>query len=191
MIRTGTLTHYKGTMVCGFCPGSGSTAEKSFNRADVFKRHLTSVHAAEQMPPNSRQKTSVAGHGNSGKKLLGYAPDAMGKCSTCAATFSNAQDFYEHLGDCVLRIVQQEEPVEVINAALLAEVENDQSIRLHETLRSQCQPCLDGPSRLWKDDMMLDTDYEVRIKHSDDEGKHTSLILMFRRCNEQRPSRIL
>jgi hypothetical protein len=47
-----TLTHYKDTMICGFCPGSGSMAEKSFNRADVFKRHLTSVHAVEQTPPN-------------------------------------------------------------------------------------------------------------------------------------------
>ncbi|OBT49920.1 hypothetical protein VE04_09616 [Pseudogymnoascus sp. 24MN13] len=53
-----TLTHYKGTMVCGFCPGSGSAAEKSFNRADVFKRHLTGAHRVEQVPPNSRRKTS-------------------------------------------------------------------------------------------------------------------------------------
>src|SRR6266516_935480 len=43
-----TLAHYKGTMVCDFCPGSASVAEKSFNRADVFKRHLTSVHGVEQ-----------------------------------------------------------------------------------------------------------------------------------------------
>ncbi|TVY64246.1 Transcriptional regulator prz1 [Lachnellula suecica] len=118
-----TLTHYKGIMVCGFCPGSGSAAEKSFNRADVFKRHLTSVHGVEQTPPNSRKKTS--GRSSSGKKLSGYAPDATGKCSTCTATFSNAQDFYEHLDDCVLRIVQQEEPSEVMKAARLSEAEND------------------------------------------------------------------
>jgi hypothetical protein len=109
-----TLTHYKGTMVCGFCSGSGSSAEKSFNRADVFKRHLTSVHAVEQTPPNSRKKTS--GGVNAGKKLAGYAPDATGKCSTCSAMFQNAQDFYEHLDDCVLRRVQQEDPSEAINA---------------------------------------------------------------------------
>jgi hypothetical protein len=131
-----TLTHYKGTMVCGFCPGSGSTAEKSFNRADVFKRHLTSVHAAEQTPPNSRKKTS--GGVNAGKKLAGYAPDATGKCSTCSAMFQNAQDFYEHLDDCVLRIVQQEEPSEAINAQRLAEVENDPAV--HETLRNNGLP---------------------------------------------------
>lgn len=257
-----TLTHYKGTMVCGFCPGSGSAAEKSFNRADVFKRHLTSVHAVEQTPPNSRKKTS--GNINSTKKLSGYAPDATGKCSTCSGTFSNAQDFYEHLDDCVLRIVQQEEPSEAINAARLAEVEQDQAV--HETLRNNSLPttttniysaeddedeedfdddkdddftlrskssrkvrgnrnpangvqksrglthskggvtlntkgrkkrkdypsswgcptsqmkmkkrvlCVfDGPRRLWKDDMMLDTDYEVRMKLSDGKAYVTDL----------------
>ena len=257
-----TLTHYKGTMVCGFCPGSGSAAEKSFNRADVFKRHLTSVHAVEQTPPNSRKKTS--GNINSGKKLSGYAPDATGKCSTCSATFSNAQDFYEHLDDCVLRIVQQEEPSEAINARRLAEVEQDHAV--HETLRNNALPtttsnvysadedeeeeemddendddfslrakssrkgrgnrnpangvqksrglthskggvtlnskgrkkrkdypsswgcpgsqmkmkkrvlCVfDGPRRLWKDDMMLDTDYEVRMKLGDDKAYVTDL----------------
>jgi hypothetical protein len=257
-----TLTHYKGTMVCGFCPGSGSAAEKSFNRADVFKRHLTSVHAVEQTPPNSRKKTS--GNINSTKKLSGYAPDATGKCSTCSGTFSNAQDFYEHLDDCVLRIVQQEEPSEAINAARLAEVEEDHDV--HSTLRSHSLPttttnaysadddddeeefeddndddfsprsklskkgrgnknpangvqksrglthskggvvlhtkgrkkrkdypsswgcpssqmkmkkrvlCVfDGPRRLWKDDMMLDMDYEVRMKLSDGKAYVTDL----------------
>ena len=257
-----TLTHYKGTMVCGFCPGSGSAAEKSFNRADVFKRHLTSVHAVEQTPPNSRKKTN--GNINTGKKLSGYAPDATGKCSTCSATFSNAQDFYEHLDDCVLRIVQQEEPSEAINARRLAEVEQDHAV--HETLRNNSLPtttshvysadededdeemddendddfslrakssrkgrgnrnpangvlksrglthskggvtlnskgrkkrkdypsswgcpasqmkmkkrvlCVfDGPRRLWKDDMMLDTDYEVRLKLGDDKAYVTDL----------------
>ncbi|KAI1173709.1 hypothetical protein F4777DRAFT_427218 [Nemania sp. FL0916] len=122
-----TLTHYKGTMVCGFCPGSGSSAEKSFNRADVFKRHLTAVHGVEQTPPNSRKKTSPSA--NSGKKLTGYAPDATGKCSTCSATFSSAQDFYEHLDECVLRIVQQEDPAEAINAQRLAEVEDDKDVQ--------------------------------------------------------------
>lgn len=131
-----TLTHYKGTMVCGFCPGSGSAAEKSFNRADVFKRHLTAVHGVEQSPPNSRKKSAAIA--NSGKKLTGYASDATGKCSTCSQTFSNAQDFYEHLDDCVLRIVQQEDPAEAINAKRLAEVENDKDV--HQTLEKNNLP---------------------------------------------------
>lgn len=131
-----TLTHYKGTMVCGFCPGSGSAAEKSFNRADVFKRHLTAVHGVEQTPPNSRKKSAGASNGSA--KLTGYAPDATGKCSTCTQTFNNAQDFYEHLDDCVLRIVQQEDPAEAINAQRLAEVENDRDV--HNTLEKNHLP---------------------------------------------------
>lgn len=132
-----TLTHYKGTMVCGFCPGSGSAAEKSFNRADVFKRHLTAVHGVEQTPPNSRKKAGSNGSA-AAKNLTGYAPDATGKCSTCSQTFSNAQDFYEHLDDCVLRIVQQEDPAEAINAKRLAEVENDRDV--HNTLEKNHLP---------------------------------------------------
>lgn len=134
-----TLTHYKGTMVCGFCPGSGSAAEKSFNRADVFKRHLTAVHGVEQTPPNSRKNKNPPNLANSGKKPgAGYAEGATGKCSTCTQTFSNAQDFYEHLDDCVLRIVQQEDPAEAINARRLAEVENDQEV--HATLAKNNLP---------------------------------------------------
>lgn len=117
-----------GTMVCGFCPGPGSAAEKSFNRADVFKRHLTSVHNVEQTPPNSRKRSPTA----LVKKPTGYPHDATGKCSTCSAMFSNAQEFYEHLDDCVLRVVQQEEPSEAINEQRLAEVANDQDVQ--ETL---------------------------------------------------------
>ena len=121
-----TLTHYKGTMVCDFCPGSGSSAEKSFNRADVFKRHLTSVHGVEQTPPNSRKKSPST---PSAKKPSNVSPDAAGKCSTCSSLFHNAQDFYEHLDDCVLRVVQQEEPSEAINEQRLAEVADDPAVQ--------------------------------------------------------------
>ncbi|OKL56879.1 hypothetical protein UA08_07759 [Talaromyces atroroseus] len=144
-----TLTHYKGTMVCGFCPGSGSAAEKSFNRADVFKRHLMSVHGVEQTAPNCRKRSPTSGsssdqHSSSSSStnnnssnqqrqqnsLAGYSEDATGKCSTCSGTFSNAQDFYEHLDDCVLRVVQQEEPSEAINQKRLAEVAGDEDVKL-------------------------------------------------------------
>ncbi len=163
-----TLTHYKGTMVCGFCPGSGSAAEKSFNRADVFKRHLTAVHGVEQTPPNSRKKS--AGHV---KKLSAYPPDATGKCSTCSQTFSNAQDFYEHLDDCVLRIVQQEDPAEAVNAKRLAEVENDPSV--HATLEKNMLPTTgtqtsstadDEEDEDMDEDELADEDSKGRVKTS-------------------------
>ncbi|KAF2721805.1 hypothetical protein K431DRAFT_64048 [Polychaeton citri CBS 116435] len=121
-----TLTHYKGTMVCGFCPGSGSAAEKSFNRADVFKRHLTSVHGVEQTPPNSRKKSPTV---QNIKKQTGNQREISGMCSTCGVTFANAQDFYEHLDDCVLRVVQQADPCEAINEKLLTSVAEDNDVK--------------------------------------------------------------
>jgi len=162
-----TLTHYKGTMVCGFCPGSGSAAEKSFNRADVFKRHLTAVHGVEQTPPNSRKKAGSNGS-NAAKKLTGYAPDATGKCSTCSQTFSNAQDFYEHLDDCVLRIVQQEDPAEAINAQRLAEVENDRDV--HETLEKNHLPTTTMTTSIEEDE---DDDMDDDLADDDFKGSRS------------------
>ncbi|CAI4212940.1 unnamed protein product [Parascedosporium putredinis] len=197
-----TLTHYKGTMVCGFCPGSGSAAEKSFNRADVFKRHLTAVHGVEQTPPNSRKKT----------------PSTV----TCSQTFGNAQDFYEHLDDCVLRIVQQEDPAEAVNAKRLQEVENDREEEDEDmqqddededeeaptfkkggagskrkagnpangnrrdypsswgfdkgqmTMKKRVMAVFEGPRRLAKDDMMLSTEHEVRVRLSDVDSSYVT-----------------
>ena len=57
------------------------------------------------------------------------AVDATGKCSTCSATFKNAQEFYEHLDDCVLRVVQREEPSEAINEQHLGGIVNDEAVR--------------------------------------------------------------
>lgn len=147
-----TLTHYKGTMVCGFCPGSGSPAEKSFNRADVFKRHLTSVHGVEQTPPNCRKRSPTAAT----KKSTNYSNDATGKCSTCSGTFSNAQDFYEHLDDCVLRVVQQEEPSEAINQQRLAEVALDEEVK--KTMEKHQLLDVAGPVETYDDNDSHDDD---------------------------------
>lgn len=141
-----TLTHYRGTMVCGFCPGSGSAAEKSFNRADVFKRHLTTVHGVEQTPPNSRKRSPS----RPTVSLSSYCQDATGKCSTCGASFNNAQDFYEHLDDCVLKVVQQEEPSEAVNARRLGEVANDQDVQA--TLERNNIKLEDSPGELEEED---------------------------------------
>ncbi|RMZ90780.1 hypothetical protein DV736_g1987, partial [Chaetothyriales sp. CBS 134916] len=204
-----TLTHYKGTMVCGFCPGSGSAAEKSFNRADVFKRHLTAVHGVEQTPPNSRKRSA-----SSTKKLTSYCQDATGKCSTCSATFSNAQDFYEHLDDCVLRVVQREEPSMIKSGKAPANVKavisggiqklkagkkgmtwskggvalvgKGRKKRKHYPpswgmsaekmqMKKRVLCVYDGERRLWKDDMMLHNQFEVRMKLPDGKSYVTDL----------------
>ena len=90
-----TLTHFKGTMVCGFCPGVGPAAEKSFNRADVFKRHLTSVHGVERSRPHNHRKITP------NESLI----DVSNTCSTCLETFQNPQEFYDHLDGCLLRFI--------------------------------------------------------------------------------------
>ncbi|KAI5814021.1 hypothetical protein BZA77DRAFT_334648 [Pyronema omphalodes] len=117
-----TLTHYKGTMVCGFCPSPGSAMEKSFNRADVFKRHLMAVHSVEQTPPNGRQKKR-------GKVAVsdGQEEFQQGRCSTCNRMFPTAQEFYEHLDECVLSKVVQEEPAAKANERNLAMVKVEES----------------------------------------------------------------
>jgi hypothetical protein len=97
------------------------------------------VHGVEQAPPNSRKKAAAAAAAAavvtgdpaaiaiSAKHIpaMSYSSEATGKCSTCSQMFSSAQELYEHIDECVLRIVQQEDPAEVINARRLAEVEND------------------------------------------------------------------
>ncbi|KAG9749412.1 hypothetical protein KCU73_g6836, partial [Aureobasidium melanogenum] len=120
-----TLTHYKGTMVCGFCPGSGSSSEKSFNRADVFKRHLTSVHGVEQTAPNARRRSGGSSSSKSALNKIGIT----GMCSTCGVAFANVQDFYEHLDDCVLRVIQQGDPCEAINERILSSMIDDKAVR--------------------------------------------------------------
>jgi len=90
-------THYKGTMVCGLCPGLGTAVEKSFNRVDVFKRHLVSVHRVEQSRSEISTKSCLA-------PIERRSLDSpLGICSICSKMFSTAQESYEHLDDCVLR----------------------------------------------------------------------------------------
>ena len=100
------LTHYKGTMVCPFCHGAGTAYEKAFNRADVFKRHLTAVHNVEQTPPNSKKGSATTG----GHRATATAEGEEGgrgsaTCSICRSQFLTAQEFYEHLDDCVLNVI--------------------------------------------------------------------------------------
>ena len=52
--------------------------------------------------------------------------------------FANAQELYEHLDDCVLHVVQQEEPSEAINERIMRSVANDDNVR--ETLDRHTLP---------------------------------------------------
>ncbi|KAG5929341.1 hypothetical protein E4U42_006172 [Claviceps africana] len=99
------LTHYRGTMVCPFCPRIGSPYETVFGRADVFKRHLATTHNGDQTPTNNR-RSSLAylldDHEHASSSGLS---NAGARCSICGGRFATAQDFYEHLDDCVLRVI--------------------------------------------------------------------------------------
>ncbi|KAL6911166.1 hypothetical protein GGI43DRAFT_379095 [Trichoderma evansii] len=94
------LTHYRGTMVCPFCPGVGTAFAKAFNRADVFKRHLAAAHQVEQAPLHSHTT-------NRGGRLITLSANsgASAICSICNNRFAAPQDFYEHLDDCVLSVI--------------------------------------------------------------------------------------
>lgn len=114
-----TLTHYKGTMVCDFCAGAGTPLEKSYNRADVFKRHLMAMHNVEQSTPNGRQKKLK----QKGQQTESTGEEFQsGRCSTCNITFPTAQQFYEHLDDCVLSKVVEAEPSAIHNDRNLSQV---------------------------------------------------------------------
>ncbi|KAF2258458.1 hypothetical protein CC78DRAFT_587149 [Lojkania enalia] len=86
-----TLTHSKGTWVCCFCPDhpkSSTGIEKTFNRADLFKRHLARFH-------NVRSNKPSAGN-------LKLVTEKVGDSSACFVIYDNARKFYKHLDNCIL-----------------------------------------------------------------------------------------
>lgn len=161
-----TLTHYKGTMVCNFCPGGGSAAEKSFNRADVFKRHLTSVHGVEQTAPNSRKKSPAL---SSAKKAVTYTHDSAGKCSTCSAMFNNPQDLYNHLDDCIYAQLENADPSEEINERLLGEVADDKDVQ--ETMERDMRATNSGMNYNTGGGVVLEDDDDDEDDEEDDDNE--------------------
>lgn len=77
------MTHFKGTISCSFCPASSSAAEKSYNSAESFKDHLSSVHGPWRLDPQ------------------------RGSCSTCGLAVNNMQRLFEHVNECIVRIVEE------------------------------------------------------------------------------------
>lgn len=73
-------------------PRVRSASEKTFDRADLFKRHLISHQSVNQTPSNNREK-SINCFTN--RKISTQIADATGKCSLCSAKFENAQEFYD------------------------------------------------------------------------------------------------
>lgn len=79
------LTHYRGTLACPVCPADSE--ESVFHRADVFKRHLVSVHHVEH---NGSEPYS-------------------GGCTVCnkkEGTFGTLGEYYEHLDECIMAVLE-------------------------------------------------------------------------------------
>ncbi|KAI5290481.1 hypothetical protein KEM54_001405 [Ascosphaera aggregata] len=129
-----TLTHYRGNLVCGFCPNAGTPMETFFDRADSFKKHLISVHKVEQTAPNCRKRSPSALESRCRGNLKQYGLGATGRCSTCFEVYGNAQDFYEHLDECVMKAVFPQGRPETIICRQWTEIAEDAAEK--ETLRS-------------------------------------------------------
>lgn len=117
-----TLIHYQGTIICPFCPGVGTDFEKSFSRADNFKKHLMKSHGVEQTPPNSRKNLLASGGGATGH--IG----ANATCSICRGQFATAQAFYEHLDECIVSQVLSTVPR---HSTTYADADHDGGTRRH------------------------------------------------------------
>ncbi|KAF4760979.1 hypothetical protein HAV15_006523 [Penicillium sp. str.  len=131
------LTHYKGVMVCHFCPGAGTPKEKSFTRADVFKRHLVTVHGVKQLQPNQLDQSPTS----SIKTDMDHTGDSTENCSICNEPFEDAQDFYKHIDNCVMLKVMQGSSEPVNNMRLPEVSEDEETVDHHgyssSSVRSQ------------------------------------------------------
>ena len=83
--------------------------------------------------------------------------------------FHNAQEFYEHLDDCVLRVVQQEEPSEAINEQRLSEVVNDRAVQ--DTMERNMIPASMGSTA---DDSEDDDGDETKEESAEDSWQSSS-----------------
>ncbi|OQD62647.1 hypothetical protein PENPOL_c011G06806 [Penicillium polonicum] len=117
------LAHYKGVMVCQFCPGAGTPKETSFTRADVFKRHLVTVHGVKQLQPNRLDQSPTS----SIKTDINHTGDTTGNCSICNEHFGDAQDFYKHIDYCVMLKVMQRSSEPAKNMRLPEVIEDEET----------------------------------------------------------------
>jgi hypothetical protein len=88
-------------------------------------------------------------------------------CSTCSINFSSAQEFYEHLDDCVLRVVQQIDPAEAINQKHLTAIAEDKD--LQDTMDKHHLPSsLEGSVLSFDDDEDDDDEDAIEVDDAND-----------------------
>jgi hypothetical protein len=115
------LSHYRGTMLCGICSSGRSTADRSFNRTDILKRHLAEAHGVFQ--PSTGGPTAAFGREDLTDEIEESVLSACVECSTCDSKFKYVLEFHEHLDDCVLRTVHQSCEGSSINAEITIDAE--------------------------------------------------------------------
>ena len=98
------FTHFKGTLVCGFCTSDSTSFSQAADRVDLFLTHLIKNHGVRvwhiEPPSDSGRlvRTNRTSKSNS----------PVATCSVCSEPFT-AQVLYEHLPGCILREVTKYE----------------------------------------------------------------------------------
>ncbi|KAI1622934.1 hypothetical protein EDD37DRAFT_658345 [Exophiala viscosa] len=141
-----TICHYRGFMVCEYCPGAHSPNEISFHRVDALKQHLVHVHHVERTTkknkkvpastvcPNDHQV--IVHHGESMIISSTSSASSIPRCSLCGYIFQQPQHWYNHLDDCILSTILQDVPSNHINTLHLLSVADDplveETLHLHK-----------------------------------------------------------
>lgn len=171
------LSHYKAGFTCNFCEGS---EPKSFNRLDIMKKHMYTVHGVEPNAPNSRKRKSVSAAPAQGHSTGEGADDSSlwRQCDVCRTGFSSAQHFHDHLEDCVSHYVRQQKPTEAVNVRRLAEVENDPEVldTLQRNNLIEMEPVEDEDARHDDDDVesTMGSATATKIKGNPEDGAQTT-----------------
>jgi hypothetical protein len=106
--------------------------EVNFDRVDALKRHLITVHKVEPTK-KSKKKPPPPGPAAPIDGLGSRSGNNNARCSICSRVFQQARHWYEHLDDCILSAILQDEPVNQINTSHLLSVADDPEVE--ETLR--------------------------------------------------------
>jgi hypothetical protein len=98
--------HFRAEIFCGFCPVFQGK-NKSFSRADIFKRHLISIHGVERTYWGQFHASALAMRE---QNVCKPEQGINGKCNLCEVHFKNPQLLYEHFDDCVIRTIRNQHP---------------------------------------------------------------------------------
>ena len=133
--REHMLTHFRNTLSCDFCSSRIPTIERTFNQVEAFKTHLITAHGVERTPSRERERSTN-----------------FSMCSTCSALFNNAQCFYNHLDDCVLKWLTENSESMALSAK--RQVQENTSSALRPNSEEMLQPNAEETKNLGQDDSM-------------------------------------